>query len=150
MSESTESNHQQEHTFSERVIEEFRSHGGKVSGAFEGFDILLLHNVDAKSTLRRISPVRYFDIDGARYILGSAPGSNAQPAWVLNIRANPGVRIELGGADIAYGHADEILGEARDCLLDIIKQRAPGFGHSEAATQSTVAVFELRTIRLSV
>src|SRR3954469_18162277 len=82
--------------FNENKIEEFRRNGGKVGGQFEGFPLLLLTSTGAKSGAERVNLIAYFDIDDKIYVVGSAAGRDASPAWVFNLRANPNVTVEIG------------------------------------------------------
>ncbi len=135
----------QEQDFNRRNIEEFRANGGKVGGPFEGFDLLLLHTTGAKSGAARVNPVGYFDIDGKRYVVGSAAGRDANPAWVANLRADLNVRVEVGGSDPAPAVARELPADERDRIFEVVKQRAPGFAGYEAATTRVIPVFEVTT-----
>src|SRR3954471_21398259 len=87
-----------EREFNKQNIEEFRRNGGKVGGQFEGFPLLLLTSTGAKSGAERVNLIAYFDIDDKIYVVGSARGRDASPAWVFNLRANPTVTVEIGPA----------------------------------------------------
>src|SRR6202040_4381992 len=82
--------------FNKTVTGEFRANDGKVGGQFEGADLLLLTTTGAKSGQPRVSPLAYFRIDGKLLIIGSFAGSDVNPAWVHNLRANPSAHIEVG------------------------------------------------------
>ena len=45
--------------FNAQVIREFRAHGGRVGGGFEGTPLLLLHHAGAESGATRVNPVGY-------------------------------------------------------------------------------------------
>ncbi|ETZ54872.1 deazaflavin-dependent oxidoreductase, nitroreductase family protein [Mycobacterium avium MAV_120709_2344] len=97
-----------ERSFNEKNIAEFRANKGKVGGQFEGFALLLLTSTGAKTGAERVNPVGYFDIDGKMYIVGSAAGRDANPAWVANIRADPHVTVEIGGNPAAAATTAEL------------------------------------------
>ena len=136
---------QSEQQFNEHNIEEFRRNGGKVGGQFEGFPLLLLTSTGAKSGAQRVNPVAYFDIDGKIYIVGSAAGRDNNPAWVHNIRAHPGVTVEIGADGPTPATAHELPREQRDSIYQTIVERAPGFGEYQASTDRVIPVFELAT-----
>lgn len=46
-----------EREFNEQNIAEFRRNGGKVGGQFEGFPLLLLASIGARSGAQRVNPV---------------------------------------------------------------------------------------------
>lgn len=130
--------------FNAKNIAEFRATGGHVSGPFQGFDLLLLTSTGARTGLDRTSPVGRFDIDGRIYIVGSAAGRDAHPAWVANIRKNPHVKVEIGNQPVADATAVELTPSERDRIFAIVKERAPGFATYEAATSRVIPVFEIR------
>lgn len=68
-----------EQSFNEANIAEFRANGGKVGGQFEGFPLMLLTSIGAKSGAERVNPLAYFDIDGKAYIVGSSAGRPTNP-----------------------------------------------------------------------
>jgi hypothetical protein len=51
--------------FNTRIIEEFRTNGGRVGGPFEGVPLLLLHTDGAKSGIHYTTPVAYLATVGA-------------------------------------------------------------------------------------
>jgi len=105
--------------FNRTIIEEFRSHGGKVGGPFAGTPVLLLGTTGAKSGEQRTTPVVYLP-DGERMIIfASKAGAPENPAWYHNIRANPTVTVEVGNDSFA-ANATVLDGEERDRL------RTPG------------------------
>jgi len=136
---------QAERDMNGNTIEEFRHNGGKVGGQFEGFPLLLLTSTGAKSGAQRVNPVGYFDIDGKIYIVGSAAGRDNNPAWVHNIRTDPGVTVEIGADAPKPATAHELPREKRDSVYQAIVDRAPGFGEYQDSTDRVIPVFELVT-----
>jgi deazaflavin-dependent oxidoreductase (nitroreductase family) len=129
--------------FNEAIADEFRANGGKVGGQFEGADLLLLTTTGAKSGEPRVSPLAYFRIDGKLLIIGSFAGSDVNPAWVHNLRANPAARVEIGNesSDVT---ARELPSSERDKLFGQITAAAPGFAEYQAKTTRVIPVFELQ------
>ncbi len=129
--------------FNEAIADEFRANDGKVGGQFEGADLLLLTTTGAKSGEPRISPLAYFRIDGKLLIIGSFAGSDVNPAWVHNLRANPAARVEIGNesSDVT---ARELPSGERDDLFGQIAAAAPGFAEYQAKTTRVIPVFELQ------
>lgn len=132
-----------ERSFNERNIAEFRANGGKVGGQFEGFPLLILTSTGAKSGTKRENPVAYFDIDGKVYVVGSAAGRDASPAWVFNLRAHPAASVEVGSDPPRDVVARELPRDERDRIYTVIVERAPGFGEYEQRTDRVIPVFEL-------
>jgi deazaflavin-dependent oxidoreductase (nitroreductase family) len=132
-----------EREFNKRNIEEFRQNGGKVGGQFEGFPLLLLTSKGAKSGAERLNLIGYFDIDDKVYVVGSAAGRDASPAWVFNLRADPNVQVEIGADPAKAVVARELPRDERDRIYAAVVERAPGFAEYEKRTDRVIPVFEL-------
>ena len=130
-------------SFNKAIADEFRTNDGKVSGQFEGADLLLLTTTGAKSGQPRLSPLAYFRIDGKLLIIGSFAGADVNPAWVHNLRANPSAHVEIGNesSDVT---ARELPAAERDELFAKITAAAPGFAEYQAKTTRVIPVFELQ------
>jgi deazaflavin-dependent oxidoreductase (nitroreductase family) len=125
--------------FNQRNIEEFRANHGRVGGTFAGAPLLLLHTVGARSGHRRINPVMYL-ADGDRYLVfASKAGSDRDPDWYWNLRADPDVTIEVGDETIAV-RATELTGAERDEKYRIQSERYPGFAGYQQQTSRTIPV----------
>ena len=133
-----------EREFNQHNIDEFRRNGGKVGGPFEGFPLLLLTSKGAKSGAERVNLVGYFDIDKI-YIVGSAAGRDASPAWVFNLRAHPDVQVEIGADPPKPVVAHELPRDDRDRIFATVKERAPGFAEYEKRTDRVIPIFEIAT-----
>jgi deazaflavin-dependent oxidoreductase (nitroreductase family) len=129
--------------FNEAIADEFRANDGTVGGQFEGADLLLLTTTGAKSGQPRVSPLAYFRIDDKLLIIGSFAGSDVNPAWVHNLRANPAARVEIGN-DSSDVTARELPSGERDELFGQITAAAPGFAEYQAKTTRVIPVFELQ------
>ena len=129
--------------FNNNVADEFRANGGKVGGQFEGAALLLLTTTGAKSGEPRVSPLAYFRIDGKLLIIGSFAGSDVNPGWVHNLRANPAARVEIGN-DSSDVTARELPSAERDELFGQIAAASPGFAEYQAKTTRVIPVFELQ------
>ena len=129
--------------FNNSVADEFRANDGKVGGQFEGANLLLLTTTGAKSGEPRVSPLAFFRTDGKLLIVGSFAGSDVNPAWVHNLRANPAARVEIGN-DSSDVTARELPSDERDELFAQITAAAPGFAEYQAKTTRVIPVFELQ------
>jgi deazaflavin-dependent oxidoreductase (nitroreductase family) len=129
--------------FNQAIADEFRANDGKVGGQFEGANLLLLTSTGAKSGQPRVSPLAYFRIDDKLIIIGSFAGSDVNPAWVHNLRANPSARVEIGN-DSSDVIARELPSAERDALFGKISAAAPGFADYQAKTTRVIPLFELQ------
>jgi len=124
------------------TIAEFRASHGRVGDSFDGAPLLLLHTVGARSGQRRINPVMYL-ADGDRYLVfASKAGSDRNPDWYWNLRANPDVTIEVGDETIAV-RATELTGAERDEKYRTQSERYPGFGAYQEKTSRMIPVIAL-------
>jgi deazaflavin-dependent oxidoreductase (nitroreductase family) len=133
--------------FNTAIADEFRANGGKVSGQFEGANLLLLTTTGAKSGQQRVSPLAYFDIGGKLIIIGSFAGAPKDPGWVHNLRANPRARVEVGapqGVQAFDVTAHELPPAEREQLFDKVVAVAPGFADYQAKTSRVIPLFELQ------
>ncbi|MFC1878569.1 nitroreductase family deazaflavin-dependent oxidoreductase [Chloroflexota bacterium] len=70
---------------------------GRLGNSFLGVPVLVLTTVGRKSGLPRSQPL-YFMENGRQIILvASNAGTGSDPAWLLNIRANPGASANIRG-----------------------------------------------------
>ena len=102
--------------YNRAIIEEFRAHGGKVGGPFEGTPVLLLTTTGARSGEQRTTPVVYLP-DGERMVIfASKAGAPENPAWFHNLRAHPQVTVEVG-TETLKANAVITSGEERERLF---------------------------------
>ena len=134
--------------FNDRIVAEFRANGGKVGPPFEGATLLLLHTTGAKSGLPRLAPLAYLTIDGRMIIVGSKAGSDTNPDWVHNLRANPRAHVEVGIEEFDVT-AHELPADDREAVFEKIVAAAPGFGEYQQKTRRVIPLFELRRIPLN-
>jgi deazaflavin-dependent oxidoreductase (nitroreductase family) len=85
-----------------------RNNGKGLGGSFQNIPVALLTTTGRKTGQPRVSPL-YFLRDGDRVIVAaSRGGSDKNPMWYLNIKANPKVSVQI---------QDEVLDlRARDAI----------------------------------
>ncbi|WP_067480548.1 nitroreductase/quinone reductase family protein [Nocardia amamiensis] len=76
------------------VIQEFRGNEGKVGGAYEGGELVLLTTTGAKSGKRHVVPLGLLRRGETLYLSSFIEGK--YPAWYHNVKADSRVTIELG------------------------------------------------------
>jgi deazaflavin-dependent oxidoreductase (nitroreductase family) len=82
--------------FNRKLISEFRSNGGQLSGPMAGRSLLLLTTTGARSGEARTTVLGY-GRQGDRYIvIASNNGAPAHPAWYQNLLADPSAIVEVG------------------------------------------------------
>ncbi|WP_018330477.1 nitroreductase family deazaflavin-dependent oxidoreductase [Actinomycetospora chiangmaiensis] len=129
--------------WNQQVIEEFRSHGGRVGGQFEGAPLLLLHHVGRRSGADRLSPMMYQQVGDGYAVFASKAGAPDNPDWYHNLLAHPDVSIEVGDGetiDTVPVRARDLPADEREPVWETQKQRYPGFADYEAKTSRTIPV----------
>jgi deazaflavin-dependent oxidoreductase (nitroreductase family) len=125
--------------FNAKIIEEFRSHGGKVGGMFEGIPLLLLHTTGAKSRRERVNPVAYRTDGDRQVVFASKGGAPTNPDWYHNLVQNPRARVELGTGTIDVV-ARVAEGDERQRLWSAQKREVPAFAEYERKTSRQIPV----------
>jgi deazaflavin-dependent oxidoreductase (nitroreductase family) len=128
--------------FNRAIIEEFRAHGGKVGGPFEGTPVLLLSTIGARTGEHRTTPVVYLDDGGRMVIFASKAGAPHNPAWYHNLVANPVVTVEVG-SETFDADANVLTGEERDRLFRRQADLQPQFDDYASKTSRVIPVVAL-------
>jgi deazaflavin-dependent oxidoreductase (nitroreductase family) len=74
----------------------YRLSGGRLGGKVSGAPVLLLDHIGRKSGRRRTTPVLYMPDGDDLIIVASRAGSDSDPAWWLNLKANPETTVQVG------------------------------------------------------
>jgi deazaflavin-dependent oxidoreductase (nitroreductase family) len=128
-----------------KIIEEFRSNGGRVGGQFEGFSLLLLHTTGARSGQERVNPVAYQKLDGGAYaVFASKGGAPVNPDWYHNLVAHPDVTAEIGAETVPL-RARVADGDERERIWTAQKAASPGFADYETKTTRQIPVVVLES-----
>jgi deazaflavin-dependent oxidoreductase (nitroreductase family) len=125
-----------------QTIEEFRANEGKVGGAFDGAQLLLLHTTGARTGHERVNPLMYLDLDGHRYVFASKGGADTAPDWYHNLVANPAATVEVG-TEKYEATAKPLAGPERDRIYAEQARRTPQFGEYQEKNKRVIPVVEL-------
>lgn len=128
--------------WNKQIIDEFRAHGGKVGGQFEGAPLLLLHTTGAKTGQARVNPMMYLADGDDHVVFASKAGAPTNPDWYHNLVANRRASIEVGDATINVV-ARVADGDTRERLWSTQKDRYSGFADYEAKTDRQIPVVVL-------
>ncbi len=82
--------------FNEKVIQEFRANGGRLSGQMEGRQLLLLTTTGVRSHQPRTVVIGYREHGDAYAAIASNNGSDSEPSWFRNLKADPNATVEVG------------------------------------------------------
>jgi deazaflavin-dependent oxidoreductase (nitroreductase family) len=129
--------------FNTKIIEEFRANGGRVGGPWAGITLILIHHIDAKSGIERVSPLACSPQGDGRFaIVASNGGAPAHPDWYYNLKANPRIKVEVGTQTFTV-LAEELDGTARAGLWPKLVAESPDVGGHQARTTRQIPVFML-------
>ncbi len=128
------------------IIDEFRTHQGKVGGGFEGKTLLLLHTRGAKSGEERINPVAYVKDQDRYVVIASKGGAPTNPDWYYNILKNPTVSIEVGTEKLQT-QASVAEEPARTRLYNKMVDMMPGFDDYRRKTTRQIPVIVLKPVK---
>ena len=128
------------------VVAEFRSNQGVVDtaagGYFKGNPMLILHTTGAKTGAERANPLMYLDEGDRRFVFASKGGAPDNPDWYYNLKANPGVTVEMG-TESYPATASVITGPERDRIYAEQVAAFPQFGEYEQKTTRKIPVVAL-------
>ncbi len=96
-----------------------------------------------KSGIERVSPLAYSRQGDGRFAIWAANGgSSAHPNWYFNLRANPGIKAEVGTQTFTV-LAEELDETARAGLWPKLVAQYPQLGEAQAKTTRQIPVFML-------
>nr|HET6901346.1 nitroreductase family deazaflavin-dependent oxidoreductase [Ktedonobacteraceae bacterium] len=129
-------------TWNERnkaVIEEFRTHGGKVNGEAS---LILLTTTGAKTRQPRIAPLMLVT-DGDRLLAVASKGGHPKhPDWYLNLLAHPEVTVEVGSEKFTTT-ARVLTGDERERAFKRAVEVFPPYGEYQKKTAREIPVIAL-------
>jgi deazaflavin-dependent oxidoreductase (nitroreductase family) len=120
----------------------YRLTGGLVGGKLAGSPVLLLNTIGRRSGESRTAPVVYLADGHRQIVIGSNAGHRNEPAWSLNLKANPEAEVEIGRKRHPV-RARIAEGDERAELWRRVNDQYSGFDDYEARTDRDIAVFVL-------
>ncbi len=120
----------------------YRLTGGRIGGKIAGSPVLLLTATGRKSGQPRTAPVLYLADGDRQIVIGSNAGHRNEPAWSLNLKANPEAEVEIG-RERRPVRARVAEGEERAELWRKVNQQYSGFDDYAERTSRDIALFVL-------
>ncbi|MEV0295090.1 nitroreductase/quinone reductase family protein [Nocardia sp. NPDC050710] len=128
------------------VIQEFRDNGGKVGGAYEGGELILLGTVGARSGKRHVVPLGLLRRGDTLYV--SSLIEDKYPAWFHNVKAQPRVTVELG-ADTFHATAKALAGAEYAEFASWVREHNPALAKYQAKVSRPLPLVVLEFDRRS-
>jgi deazaflavin-dependent oxidoreductase (nitroreductase family) len=120
----------------------YRASRGRIAGRIGKLDVLLLTTIGRKTGKARTVPLLYTGTGGAYAVVASKGGAALDPAWCVNLRANPAALVDLGGKRIRI-KARETEGDERERLWRQMADGYQGYENYKEKTSRQIPVFVL-------
>lgn len=128
--------------FGQGHVRTYRETGGDVGHDWRGTSTLLLTTTGRRSGASRETPLIY-GRDGERYlVVASKGGSDAPPAWYLNLEAEPDVEVQVR-ADRFPARARTASAEERARLWPVMTAEWPAYDDYQARTDREIPIVVL-------
>ena len=128
--------------FNRQIIEEFRATKGQLSGRMAGRQLLLLTTTGARTGERRTAVVGYRKSGDIFVVIASDNGAATNPAWYINLLANPNATVEVGPEKVNV-RARTVKSKERDKLAKLVDYLEP----QQKLTSRTIPVVALEPIK---
>ena len=113
--------------FEDDLIADMHAHDGDVTqGPLAGHPLLLMWSTGARTGEQRRSILTWSRDRGDYVVAGTAGGSPATPGWVVNVRSNPDVTLEVRTKTFP-ARATVVEGNERDRLWEQHVRALPWF-----------------------
>lgn len=93
----------------------FRWSGGRIGARMGGIDIVMVDTIGRKTGAIRQIPIACYPCGDDVAVVASNNGSDKDPIWLLNLRAQPEVTIQLG-RERYRTRAEELSAEEAESL----------------------------------
>ena len=124
----------------------YRASGGRILGSFRGGPILLLTTKGRKTGQARVTPLLYAR-DGDDYVVvASNGGMDWEPAWWLNLQANPVAEVQAGSR-VRRVRAERVGPEDRARLWPRLTRMYAAYEGYQRRVSREIALVRLRPVR---
>ena len=111
------------------------------------YGLMRIHTIGRQSGAKRVAILGYYEDGPNLYTLAMNGWGEPEPAWWLNLQANPNAAVDLPDGPRAI-HARAAAGEERERLWAEMRRKEPNLdGYAERCpTETAVVVFEPRQV----
>jgi deazaflavin-dependent oxidoreductase (nitroreductase family) len=120
----------------------YQRSGGRFAGSLKGAPILLLDHVGRKSGQARTTPLLYLADGTDLVIVASRGGSEATPAWWLNLKDHPDTTVTVKRQHRRV-HARRATAEEKARLWPQLLEMFPDYGVYQQRTSRDIPVIIL-------
>ncbi|WP_250033371.1 nitroreductase family deazaflavin-dependent oxidoreductase [Paractinoplanes maris] len=125
-----------------KQAEKIEGTDGKEGNDLQGYPVVLLTSVGAKSGKIRKTPLMRVEHDGEYAVVGSLGGAPKNPVWVYNVRKDPHVELRDGTEEHDY-EAREVSGDERAVWWERAVAAFPNYAQYQKKTDRLIPVFVL-------
>ena len=123
----------------------YRRSGGRWMATMRGMPLLIMITVGKKSGKKRETPVMYLR-HGANYVVtASNAGSDSNPGWYVNLRAQPTATLEVSGNTLQATWR-VAAGEERALIWAELVSKAPFFDDYRSKTTREIPIVILTPV----
>lgn len=128
--------------FGQEHVDRYRATDGEEGHEWQGVRTLLLTTTGRRSGAERTTPLIYGEDDGSFVVVASKGGAPDDPAWMKNLREDPGARVQVA-ADRFAARARAATGEERDRLWAHMTEIWPAYEDYATKTDRQIPVVVL-------
>jgi deazaflavin-dependent oxidoreductase (nitroreductase family) len=130
--------------FLDRQLERYKNASGPEQARFNGFPVLLLTTIGAKTGREHTHVLGGFpDGEDAWLVVASKGGAPTHPHWFLNLANNPDqVWLQVGDRRLK-AKVDCLQGEERESAYEKVVHVAPSYGDYRTKTDREIPVIRL-------
>jgi deazaflavin-dependent oxidoreductase (nitroreductase family) len=123
--------------FGQEHTDRYRETGGEEGHDWQGTQTLLLTTTGRKSGEPRTAPLIYAPDGDAYVVVASKGGSDAPPAWYVNLSANPEVEVQVKD-DVFKATARTASAEEKARLWPTLVAEWPDYDAYQAKTEREI------------
>ena len=131
--------------FGQQHVERYRATDGEEGHDWQGTQTLLLTTIGRKSGESRTTPLIYAPHGGSYTVVASKGGSDAPPAWYLNLSENPDVEVQVKG-DRFKAHARTASAEEKPQIWQAMVAEWPDYDAYQQKTAREIPVVVLERV----
>ncbi|MCW2792972.1 MAG: hypothetical protein JWO76_2070 [Nocardioides sp.] len=126
-------------------VAEYEATNGEKGYELNGFPVVVITSVGAKSGNLRKNPVMRVERDGTYVAIASKGGADEHPEWYHNFVANPEVELQDKAEKHTY-RARRVEGEERADWWQYAVETWPTYGEYQKKTEREIPVFVLERV----
>jgi deazaflavin-dependent oxidoreductase (nitroreductase family) len=128
--------------FGQEHVQRYRETDGAEGYEWQGTTILILTTTGRKSGVERTHALIYREYGDDYLVVASKGGSDAPPAWYVNLQAQPNVRVQIKGDEFA-ARARTATAEERPAMWQHMLEVWPDYADYQTKTDREIAVVVL-------